>query len=109
NCLRLASVRLPPNSSSNSRFSGASLPKRQRKLGGRSRLLNSPRAEQGQKGLFLTVELEIPSPDDAQMPGTEIFDRCPVEILVDHRWAHVGATGNGRRVSQLRPHPPHHR
>src|SRR6266536_1664404 len=35
------------------------------------------------------------------MPRPEIFDRSAVEILVDHRWTHVRATRNGRRIPKL--------
>src|SRR5436309_1801933 len=51
---------------------------------------NSPRAEQAQCGLFFDVETEISSADDPQMPRPEILDGSAVEILLDHRRAHIG-------------------
>ena len=47
------------------------------------------------------VEPDLARADDAQMPGPEILDRSPVEILVDHRRRDVRGAADGRRISEL--------
>src|SRR3954452_8215988 len=43
------------------------------------------------------------------MPRAEILDRSPVEILLDHRRAHIGAAGNSGRIAELVSDATHHR
>src|SRR4029453_13910439 len=70
---------------------------------------NSPRAQQAQQRLFLEIEPDIPGADDPQMPGPEIVDGSPIEILLDNRRADVGCTRNRRGVSELLADDSHHR
>src|SRR5581483_9752544 len=62
---------------------------------------NAPGTQQAQCRCLFAVEAGIPGADDAQMPGTEIVDGSPVEILLHDRRADVGRARNGRSVSQL--------
>src|SRR6185437_15960151 len=70
---------------------------------------NSPGPEEAQCRLLFDVEADISGSDDAQMPGPEILDRSPVEILLHDRRAHVGRARDGRRVPEALGDVPHHR
>src|SRR4051812_48870808 len=70
-------------------------------LRGRARRANSPRSQQAQCRLLFRVETEITGADDAQMPGPEIVDRSPVEILLDDCRADVRRARDGGSVSEL--------
>src|SRR6185503_17692296 len=69
-------------------------------LRGGARGANSPRPEQAQCGPFFDVEAEISSADDPQMPRPEILDGSAVEILLDHRRAHVRRPRDRGSVSE---------